>query len=304
VGVNAYAGENELFACVEDASAWARALGRHGFTTELVTDHDATRDAILGRLADMVGSARAGDVLAFQFSGHGVEVPDEDGDESGGSNGLLDEAFCPVDADDGPIILDDEIYQLLRSLPSGVSFTSFFDCCHSGSMNRTFSRRAALPPSGALPAGLPGVRPKARFMKRSRELADRQRGFAQEVRQGLTGPVRGPAGMDDVCFSACLPEEVALESDGHGHFTLLALRMLEPDLAGLSNEEFVGRVVELFGAQRRQTPTLDCRAEMRGSPLLSALGLRAPVSRQSPSTARRAAAAKLLRAAADVIETD
>jgi hypothetical protein len=82
VGINAYAGANELFACVADAEAWARALAQRGFTTDLVTDRDATRDGILGRLADMVGSARPGDVLAFQFSGHGVEVPDEDGDRA------------------------------------------------------------------------------------------------------------------------------------------------------------------------------------------------------------------------------
>jgi Caspase domain len=306
VGINAYAGANELFACVADAEAWARALARRGFTTDLVTDRDATRDGILGRLTDMVGSARPGDVLAFQFAGHGVEVPDEDGDEAGGSNGLLDEAFCPVDADEGRLILDDEIFQLLRTLPSGVSFTSFFDCCHSGTMSRTFSRRAALPGAEALPAGLAGAGRKTRFMKRSRELVQRHRAFARLVRQGLTSGVRGPAGMNDVCFSACLPEEEALESDGHGHFTLLALRMLEPELTDLSNEDFLARVVELFGpaSARQQTPTLDCRAELRGSPLLSALTMRAPVAIQAGTTPRRAAAAGLLRAAADVIETD
>jgi hypothetical protein len=141
-------------------------------------------------------------------------------------------------------------------------------------------------------------------MKRSRELVQRHRAFARQVRQGLTSGVRGPAGMNDVCFSACLAEEVALESDGHGHFTLLALRMLEPDVTSLTNEDFVARVVEQFGPGRQQTPTLDCRAELRESPLLGALSPRAPVTIQAGPTARRAAAAGLLRAAADVIETD
>jgi hypothetical protein len=45
-------------------------------------------------------------------------------------------------------------------------------------------------------------------------------------------------------------------------------------------------------------------AELRGSPLLSALSLRASVESPAETTARRAAAAGLLRAAADVIESD
>jgi len=98
VGINDYPPPNRLEGCVADAEAWAQVLsGRLGFEVVRLTDREATFDGILGRLKELVADARAGDVLAVTYAGHGTEVPDLDGDETGGTNGNRDEAMCPVD---------------------------------------------------------------------------------------------------------------------------------------------------------------------------------------------------------------
>ena len=43
---------------------------------DLLPAREATRETILGRLDALIREARAGDVLVFQFSGHGTQVPD------------------------------------------------------------------------------------------------------------------------------------------------------------------------------------------------------------------------------------
>ena len=107
--------------------AWATLLANLGFTVTTLSDGAATRDAILGNLRDLIATSKAGDVLAFQYSGHGTQVPDDDGDEEGGdqdggANGTTDEAICPVDFGSGRLIVDDELRAELANLPEGVSF--------------------------------------------------------------------------------------------------------------------------------------------------------------------------------------
>ena len=134
IGIDAYP-KDPLSGCVADAEAWAEALGSAGFTVESIHNADATRDAILRAMLDKVSSARDGDIVAIQFSGHGTFVPDLDGDETD-AFGPKDEALCPVDFRDGQLIVDDDLGAVWDAIPEGVSVTLFFDSCHSGSVNR------------------------------------------------------------------------------------------------------------------------------------------------------------------------
>jgi len=69
-----------------------------------------------------------GDILFFQYSGHGTEVKDTSGDEADG----FDEALCPLD---GGVLIDDWIFAHfvteLEKKPKTRTFC-LFDCCHSG----------------------------------------------------------------------------------------------------------------------------------------------------------------------------
>jgi hypothetical protein len=73
--------------------------------------------------------------------------------------------------------------------------------------------------------------------------------------------------MLDVCFSACLPNEVAYESGGAGQFTTRAARLLAEG-GPVTHAAFIERVVSDFGASPAQHPVLDCAPTAREHGLL------------------------------------
>jgi hypothetical protein len=89
------------------------------------------RDDILAAMkliTDAMGrSVAANKFLFFNFSGHGTQIRDVDGDEADG----FDEALCPCDFESAGVIVDDDLSQWLEILPSHQLF-AVCDCCHSG----------------------------------------------------------------------------------------------------------------------------------------------------------------------------
>ncbi len=146
VGINDYPYDgSDLNGCVNDANAWAQLLIDHydfpaGDVTT-VTDADATKEAMMDGLKDLLAGAKKGDVLVFTNSSHGTYQADKDGDER-----LYDEALCPYDTADH-VILDDELRELFAGLPSGVRLIVISDSCHSGTVLRA-----------AVAENLPGLR--------------------------------------------------------------------------------------------------------------------------------------------------
>jgi Caspase domain len=211
-----------------------------------------------------VSSARPGDVLVFQYAGHGTLVDDVDGDEQGNR----DSALCPVDFMSGGFLIDDDLRRIFSGLPDGVSLTCFFDCCHSG----TITRLAAPGPIRV------GGDVRRRFLNATPEMLAAHRRF----RQGLSlvaAPGRGPLTMKEVSFTACTDAQTAQEVDGHGQFTIRAMDILRRGLSGLTNEEFHTRVVAAFGSGLdAQTPQLDCAPTARARLLFGGLSSGAPAA--------------------------
>jgi len=119
-------------------------VSQYGFRAEdvqVLTDSQATRNAILNAFERwLIHGTKEGDLAFFYFSGHGTQIPDQNGDEDDG----MDEALCPYDlvpvgagsAVESRVILDDEMGVLLRRL-KGRDVVVFVDACHSGSMTRS-----------------------------------------------------------------------------------------------------------------------------------------------------------------------
>lgn len=97
----------------------------------LLVNNRATKENIRSRLEWLVKDAGKGDVLVFQYSGHGSQIVDRDGDELADHK---DEILCPHDMDwDGIYIVDDTLNELFEPAgKSGANLTVIFDCCHSG----------------------------------------------------------------------------------------------------------------------------------------------------------------------------
>lgn len=298
VGIDDYPAPDTLSGCTADARAWTRVLHDLGFETETLLDGRATREAILTRLVTLVGDSRPGDVLVFQYSGHGTSVQDLDGDEP------RDEALCPVDHAAGALIIDDDLAEVFGTVAAGVNLTCFLDCCHSGTATRRVF--AELAGSGGL-ATAADVGRRPRFLTPTAALESAHRSFRARTGPSTSGRARGPESMREVTFSACRDDQLAWESGGQGDFTRLATGRLAGGIAGLSNQAFLDRVLADFGPARRQDPELDGTAAARARPLLAPVVDGHPAERTagpgSTTTSQRlAATAALLRAAADLVE--
>jgi hypothetical protein len=263
VGIDKYP-TAPLGGCVNDAHAWANAFMRLGFDRPRILEDDrATRDAIVRELKSLVATSRAGDVIVFQYAGHGTQVPDLDRDEKGGDTPDRDEAICPYDFAAGELLIDDDVREIFGTLPDGVNLTCFFDCCHSG----TITRMAV----GGRPAARTDGK-KARFVKADPALISRYREVRAAMPRAILRRDGGIETMREVVFSACLSSEVALESAGHGEFTNCAMQVFGQGVTGVSNDEFANRVTTAFGPAPQQ------HAKLYGSDTGRLLGLLEPLA--------------------------
>ena len=128
-------------------------LGIPADSIRMLLERQATREAILNNFREwLIEGTEPGDVIFFQYSGHGVKVPDPPGtqkqdpvkqDDLTGQE--LAEAFVPFDTEADStwksvsnLILDSEVYLLLNEL-KGRDVNLFIDSCHSGGLTRDFA---------------------------------------------------------------------------------------------------------------------------------------------------------------------
>lgn len=259
IGIDDYQGYGDLDGCVRDSELWTSALTRLGFEVRTLRNRDATRAGIHRAVGDLVAGARAGDVVALHYSGHGTQLPDLDGDESDDDG--QDEALVPHDGpSDGEYFIDDDIRELLSRLDAEADFTFFADCCHSGTISR-FS-------IGASSLG----RVKTRYLRATPEMVERYRRARARGSRGPTVREGGEESMRHLLFAACKSSETAKESDGHGWFSKTATDILSRPEGMLTNRMMQNRLEQEFHRQGyskyEQTPQLEGRAGHKDRPFL------------------------------------
>ena len=242
VGIDSYP-TSPLSGCVRDAQAWEAVLRELRLEVTTLLDSNATRQRVLDALAALVTSARPGEAVVFQYSGHGTQAADLNGDESD----RYDEALVPIDYQSGALLLDDDLADIYRQLPGGAVLTLFMDCCHSG----TNSRFAPIDRSATRGSE------RRRFLQLTPQLEEAHRQFRARV--GSPEPTTAEESLPGVVhFAACLDNQFAYESSGQGHFT----RIVTADLAaaisrGATNEAFASDVAaKVIALGRPQTPRL------------------------------------------------
>ncbi|MFO0775684.1 MAG: caspase family protein [Nitrospiraceae bacterium] len=172
IGINKYQVPGaDLRGCVNDVKNMAGVLTTYyGFPAKnIVTllDGKATKKAMERAIASLVSRGKPGDELVLHYSGHGSNVPDDNGDEADNR----DEILCPTDLDWNDPFRDDWLRKTLDQVKQGVNLTVIMDCCHSGSVTRTIA-----PPDEPV---------KARYLPCPLDL------MATESGRKLTGTTRG-----------------------------------------------------------------------------------------------------------------
>jgi hypothetical protein len=149
IGINDYTETSafaKLYGCVTDVELQRELLTyRFGFNPKdilTLTDAQATREGMLTAFEEhLIKQARAGDVVAVHYSGHGSRVRDPDGDHPDG----LNSTFVPIDSslpagfpEQGGIVQDimgHTLFLLMKAI-STDNLTVVLDCCHSGGGTR------------------------------------------------------------------------------------------------------------------------------------------------------------------------
>jgi hypothetical protein len=135
-----YGTDGKLTACEADAKDVMSIAKRANFQlfggSGLLLTRQATRAAVRKAFQDVAGQLNPGDIFLIHYSGHGDQVPDQNGDERDGK----DETWCLYDGQ----LIDDEIYFLFSKFKEGVRVLMLSDSCHSGTVSRTVETVAAI----------------------------------------------------------------------------------------------------------------------------------------------------------------
>jgi hypothetical protein len=115
-----------LNACEADAEDMAEIAKRKGFSSTLLLTSKATREQVLSGLNQAAKDLQAGDFFFLTYSGHGGQLPDQNGDEDDGE----DETWCLFDGE----LVDDELYSAWSKFAKGVRILVLSDSCHSGTV--------------------------------------------------------------------------------------------------------------------------------------------------------------------------
>ena len=144
IGIDEYQHVTALDGCVQDILDMKPILiNKFGFpeaNIQTLTNKQATHEAIVTAFkTHLIENAKKhpNAIVIFQYSGHGSQTDDENGDE----NDELDETLVPVDSRDpqGKVfdITDDELNDLFEQLSQHTSNITFIlDSCHSGTATR------------------------------------------------------------------------------------------------------------------------------------------------------------------------
>jgi hypothetical protein len=140
IGINKYQILGaDLNGCVNDVKNLSGALKTYyGFEDKditTLTDLQATKKAMQAAIKKLIASGKKGDVLLLHYSGHGSNVPDDNGYEAD----KRDEILCPTDLDWKDTLRDDWLRKTFDKLRAGVSLTVIMDCCHSGTNTRAIT---------------------------------------------------------------------------------------------------------------------------------------------------------------------
>jgi metacaspase-1 len=199
-----------LKGCINDAVAMADIAAKQGFESlGLLTDEQATRSAVTGKILEAAQRLQTGDFFFFTYSGHGSNLRDMNGDERTlDALDFLDETWLLYDG----MLIDDEAGELWTQFKPGVRIVALMDSCHSGSNVRAGPEEPRIPQKGtwrrkAIPAS-----------DAFRVYRDNKAFYDSIIKQPGTADSAQPAcGLR--LISGCQDNQKSLDGDVNGLFT-------------------------------------------------------------------------------------
>jgi metacaspase-1 len=263
VGINDYQGINDLQGCINDVTNVRSILKTFfGFSNSeirVLTDSRATKKNILSRLGKMVKSAVNGDYLIFQFSGHGSQIRDREGDEL---SDHMDELICPYDMnwDDG-FISDDTLREILQELKKGVRMEILLDSCHSGTGTREIVPDLT---SGQLYC----TSVRNRYMAPPVDIECRYLGDEDLLKPARSFRTDREIIMNHVLWTGCRDNQTSADAmiDGHynGAFSYYFCKHVRESGGNISRADLLFRVRNSLKYNKYdQVPQLECKESFR-----------------------------------------
>ncbi len=142
IGIDQYTPPiHNLAGAVNDAKMIAQALKAVGVEeVTLLTNTEASRDAIYQAWQAMVAKAEAGDTVIFTYAGHGAQHPERvKGTEVDGKDEFFVlSGFSEQGANTYERIIDDDLQAWFSAVPQ-LNIVLVSDSCHSGTMTRKYN---------------------------------------------------------------------------------------------------------------------------------------------------------------------
>jgi hypothetical protein len=132
-GTNYWNTNAQLAGCETDVDTNVALHRKLGAQVAVLKGAEASKAAILSTFVGALAEAGPDDGVELDWSGHGTNARDRDGDETD----RLDEAICPDDFSRSGVIIDDQLYELAApAFARGVRVVFKLDSCYSGKFHR------------------------------------------------------------------------------------------------------------------------------------------------------------------------
>lgn len=199
----------ELAACEFDAEYMAEVAVKAGFEAAILRSPEASSDALLKGVESAADRLGPGDIFLLSYSGHGGQLPNENGDDE---PDLMDETLCLYDRQ----VIDDELWGVWARFRPGVRILAVFDSCHSGT--------AVKAPLGAAEAT---VSPYETESARPRAMSPLACGYTYRANSALYDSLagrpsrgeRGDVAASVLLLSGCQDNQLSLDGTFNGLFT-------------------------------------------------------------------------------------
>jgi metacaspase-1 len=210
--------DGQLQACESDAKDMQAIADAKGLESTLMLSQEATADAVSEAIRNAADELDKGDLLFLTYSGHGGQVPDTNGDETGDDT---DETWVLYDRQ----LVDDELYALWAAFDSGVRIFVLSDSCHSGSVTRDLFD--ALVPQIVDKGMVDDPSPRTKELPRAVQDAtyEANEELYRQIQSSHENGEDVEVSASIILISGCQDNQLSLDGERNGLFTQTLLRV-------------------------------------------------------------------------------